>query len=38
MIQMQVSRGNQFVMPDLSGQFWTDAEPNLRTPTAGRAR
>jgi serine/threonine-protein kinase len=29
-IQLQVSRGNQFVMPDLKGQFWTDAEPNLR--------
>jgi serine/threonine-protein kinase len=29
-IQLQVSRGNQFVMPDLTGQFWTDAEPRLR--------
>ncbi|MDZ4267160.1 MAG: Stk1 family PASTA domain-containing Ser/Thr kinase [Mycobacterium sp.] len=29
-IQIQVSRGNQFVMPDLSGMFWTDAEPRLR--------
>ncbi|MCV7224681.1 Stk1 family PASTA domain-containing Ser/Thr kinase [Mycolicibacterium komossense] len=29
-IQIQVSRGNQFVMPNLVGQFWTDAEPNLR--------
>jgi serine/threonine-protein kinase len=29
-IQMQVSRGNQFLMPDLRGQFWTDAEPRLR--------
>ncbi len=29
-IQMQVSRGNQFIMPDLRGQFWTDAEPRLR--------
>ncbi|MGU3501972.1 Stk1 family PASTA domain-containing Ser/Thr kinase [Mycobacterium sp. C31M] len=29
-IQMQVSRGNQFVMPNLTGQFWVDAEPNLR--------
>jgi eukaryotic-like serine/threonine-protein kinase len=29
-IQMQVSRGNQFLMPNLVGQFWTDAEPNLR--------
>ena len=30
-IQIQVSRANQFVMPDLRGQFWTDAEPNLRS-------
>ena len=30
MIQLQVSRGNQFVMPDLTGMFWTDAEPQLR--------
>jgi serine/threonine-protein kinase len=29
-IQIKVSKGNQFVMPPLSGQFWTDAEPNLR--------
>lgn len=29
-VQMQVSRGNQFLMPNLSGQFWVDAEPNLR--------
>jgi eukaryotic-like serine/threonine-protein kinase len=29
-IQLRVSRGNQFVMPDLTGQFWTDAEPRLR--------
>ena len=29
-IQIQVSRGNQFVMPDLRGMFWTDAEPRLR--------
>ncbi|MGK2881295.1 MAG: Stk1 family PASTA domain-containing Ser/Thr kinase [Mycobacterium sp.] len=29
-IQIQVSRGNQFIMPDLTGQFWTDAEPRLR--------
>ncbi|UXA18181.1 Stk1 family PASTA domain-containing Ser/Thr kinase [Mycobacterium sp. SMC-4] len=29
-IQMQVSRGNQFVMPDVVGMFWTDAEPRLR--------
>jgi len=30
LIQIQVSRGNQFVMPDLKGGFWTDVEPNLR--------
>jgi beta-lactam-binding protein with PASTA domain/predicted Ser/Thr protein kinase len=30
-IQLQVSRGNQFVMPDLTGMFWTDAEPTLRS-------
>jgi eukaryotic-like serine/threonine-protein kinase len=29
-IQLQVSRGNQFVMPDVRGMFWTDAEPRLR--------
>lgn len=29
-VQIQVSKGNQFVMPPLTGQFWTDAEPNLR--------
>jgi serine/threonine-protein kinase len=29
-IQIQVSRGNQFIMPPLVGQFWTDAEQNLR--------
>jgi serine/threonine-protein kinase len=29
-IEMQVSKGNQFVMPDLAGLFWTDAEPQLR--------
>jgi len=29
-IEIQVSKGNQFVMPDLSGLFWTDAEPQLR--------
>ena len=29
-IQLQVSRGNQFAMPDLTGMFWTDAEPQLR--------
>lgn len=30
LIQIQVSRGNQFVMPNLRGQFWVDAEPLLR--------
>jgi beta-lactam-binding protein with PASTA domain/predicted Ser/Thr protein kinase len=30
-IELQVSKGNQFMMPDLSGMFWTDAEPRLRT-------
>jgi serine/threonine-protein kinase len=30
-IQIQVSRGNQFVMPNLRGQFWADAEPLLRS-------
>jgi serine/threonine-protein kinase len=29
-ITLQVSKGNQFVMPSLMGQFWVDAEPNLR--------
>jgi len=29
-IELQVSKGNQFFMPDLSGMFWTDAEPRLR--------
>ncbi|TGD84666.1 Stk1 family PASTA domain-containing Ser/Thr kinase [Mycolicibacterium sp. CH28] len=29
-IQIQVSKANQFVMPDLRGMFWTDAEPRLR--------
>ena len=29
-IQMQKSACNQFTMPDLRGQFWTDAEPRLR--------
>jgi serine/threonine-protein kinase len=29
-VQLQVSRGNQFLMPDLRGMFWTDAEPRLR--------
>jgi eukaryotic-like serine/threonine-protein kinase len=30
LIQIQVSRGNQFVMPSLRGQFWVDIEPLLR--------
>ncbi|WP_445167846.1 Stk1 family PASTA domain-containing Ser/Thr kinase [Mycolicibacterium sp. Dal123E01] len=30
-IQIRVSKGNQFIMPPLTGQFWTDAEPNLRS-------
>jgi beta-lactam-binding protein with PASTA domain len=30
-IQIQVSRANQFIMPNLAGQFWTDAEPTLRS-------
>ncbi len=29
-ITLKVSKGNQFVMPNLMGQFWVDAEPNLR--------
>jgi eukaryotic-like serine/threonine-protein kinase len=29
-IQLQVSKCNQFMMPDLTGQFWVDAEPRLR--------
>jgi serine/threonine-protein kinase len=29
-IDLQVSKGNQFIMPDLSGLYWTDAEPQLR--------
>lgn len=29
LIQLQVSKGNQFVMPDLVGYFWVDAEPLL---------
>ncbi len=29
-IELQVSKGNQFLMPDLSGMFWNDAEPRLR--------
>ncbi len=30
-IELQVSRGNQFVMPNLVGQFWDDANPILRS-------
>jgi eukaryotic-like serine/threonine-protein kinase len=30
LIQIQVSRGNQFEMPNLRGMFWTEAEPYLR--------
>ncbi len=29
-IEIQVSKGNQFVMPDVTGMYWTDAEPRLR--------
>jgi serine/threonine-protein kinase len=29
LIQILVSRGNQFTMPNLVGQFWTDAEQRL---------
>ncbi|BBX10826.1 Stk1 family PASTA domain-containing Ser/Thr kinase [Mycolicibacterium aichiense] len=28
-IQIKVSKGNQFVMPDLRGMFWTDASQRL---------
>lgn len=30
-IQIQVSRGNQFIMPNLRGMFWTEAEPYLKS-------
>jgi serine/threonine protein kinase len=30
LIQVQVSACNQFIMPNLVGQFWVDAEQNLR--------
>ncbi|BBY85920.1 Stk1 family PASTA domain-containing Ser/Thr kinase [Mycolicibacterium tokaiense] len=30
-VQIQVSRGNQFTMPNLRGQFWDDAQPLLRS-------
>jgi serine/threonine-protein kinase len=29
-IQVQVSKGNQFVMPDLKGQFYIDVVPFLQ--------
>lgn len=29
-VTLKVSQANQFIMPNLVGQFWTDAEPNLR--------
>jgi len=29
-IQLQISKGNQFVMPDLTGMFLADVEPPLR--------
>jgi len=29
-ITLKVSKGNQFIMPNLVGQFWVDAETNLR--------
>ena len=29
-ITLRVSKGNQFVMPSVLGQFWVDVEPNLR--------
>jgi beta-lactam-binding protein with PASTA domain/predicted Ser/Thr protein kinase len=29
-IELQVSKGNQFSMPDVTGMFWTDAELRLR--------
>jgi eukaryotic-like serine/threonine-protein kinase len=30
-IQIQISQGNQFVMPNLRGQFWVDAYPLLQS-------
>jgi eukaryotic-like serine/threonine-protein kinase len=30
-IEILVSKGNQFLMPDLSGLVWTEAEPQLRS-------
>jgi serine/threonine-protein kinase len=29
-ITLKVSKGNQFIMPNMVGQFWVDAELNLR--------
>lgn len=29
-ITLKVSKGNQFIVPNMVGQFWVDAEPNLR--------
>jgi len=29
-IDLQISRGNQFIMPDLTGQFYVDLMPNLQ--------
>lgn len=29
-VTLKVSKGNQFVMPNLVGQFWVDADPVLR--------
>ena len=29
-VTLKVSKGNQFMMPNLTGQFWTDVEPILR--------
>jgi len=29
-ITLKVSKGNQFIVPNVVGQFWVDAEPNLR--------
>ncbi|MBS1696481.1 MAG: Stk1 family PASTA domain-containing Ser/Thr kinase [Actinobacteria bacterium] len=30
LLQLQASQCNQFVMPDVRGMFWADAEPRLR--------
>jgi hypothetical protein len=37
-IELQVSKGNQFVMPELMGLFWVDAEPQLRALGTRRLR